>query len=301
MKNEVWVVTVDFTKMDNRVFAYARFLSDYLGPKQIHFIHVIEELKSSSYLPEEFLGLRNMILEDKKLTLAHKVEKYFKESKVPCKYHVISGSPFEEIVDFALSNSAKLVLAGRKKLSSGSGVVSERLSRNLPCDFLLMTEDFKPKLSTILVATDFSNHATLAMQRALNFQNDLGDLKIIAHHSYGVPEDYSKSGISYEEFADLVKIAAKKQMTRWLTRFDQKIESVLTLKDSRSVAQQILDIAKKNHADLIAIGSKGLSKSAIGLMGSNTMKLIRADETIPVYIAKSKKENLKLLDVLRQG
>ena len=301
MKNEVWVVTVDFTKMDSRVLAYARFLSDHISPKKIHFIHILEELKSSSYLPSEFLGLGNMLVTDKKMALEHLVNRYFKDAEVSYECHVKTGSPFEEIIDFVLSHSAKLVLAGRKKLSSGSGVVSERLSRNLPCDFLLMTEDFKPKLKKILVATDFSNHSKLAMQRVIKFQDDIEKLEIIAHHCYGVPEDYSKSGKSYEEFAEIMKDSAEKEMSRWLSTFGHKIKAVLTLKDNRSIAQHLLDTAKSNNVNLIAIGSKGLSKSALAMMGSNTMKLIRANETIPIYIAKGKGENLKLLDVLMQG
>lgn len=294
----VWVVTIDLTRMDRSVLEYSKMLASHMKPEMVHFIHVIKE-KTFSYLPDEFLEMALQVEVDKKLTMEPIIEKHFKGSGIPYACHVSSGTPFEEVISLVLNKSANLVIAGRKHESSGSGIVSDRLSRNLPCDFLLVTEGFEPKINKILVATDFSNHSILAMQRALNIQKNIEETEIIAHHSYKVPMGYSHSGKTYEEFADIIRGHAQQEMKRWLIRFRTKIRSTFKLQKDESLAIPLLDSAEEINADLIVIGSKGQSISTIALLGTNTMKLLKANNKIPMLIVKNPGENLKLIDAIR--
>jgi hypothetical protein len=118
-------------------------------------------------------------------------------------------------LNLVLEIKADLVITGRKKSSKGSSIVSDRLARNLPCNFLIVPEGYESQLHNITVATDFSNHATLAIQKAIDIGGFDENIKIMAHHSYSVPTGYSTSGKSFEEFAEIMKVHAEKGMNEW--------------------------------------------------------------------------------------
>ena len=191
-----------------------------------------------------------------------------------------------------------LVIAGKKKLSGGAGVVSDRLSRNLPCNFMIVPEGFRPKLKNILVTTDFSEHSTLALQQAIDMKNQDGNIELSAHHSYKVPMGYSKSGKSYEEFADIMKLNSGKEMSNWIKSFHKNIIEVLTFRDHDSLFNQTMQVVEENEIDLLIIGSKGQSSASFVLLGSHAVKMLKANERIPTLVVKKKGENLDVIDAL---
>ncbi|MEO9802004.1 MAG: universal stress protein [Reichenbachiella sp.] len=301
MKNkEVWIVPIDFSKMDLDILKYTRFLSSISQPEKIHFINVVKEPEIFTYLSGEYLGYSDQLVVDQKLMLEHRVEKYFNNSGIKYECHVNSGLPFDEVVSLVLERKADLVITGRKKSSNGSGIVSDRLARNLPCNFLIVPEGYEPQLENIAVATDFSNHATLAMQKAIEIGMVNEKAKIIGHHSYSVPMGYSKSGKSFEEFAQIMKVNAEKAMDEWSKKFQHRIKPVLTFNKDDSLDDQILGMVEENNIDLIVIGSKGQTKASLALLGSTTMKLLKANDRIPLLIVKIAGENLNFLDALKR-
>ncbi|MEO9850289.1 MAG: universal stress protein [Reichenbachiella sp.] len=301
MKNkEVWIVPIDFSKMDLDILKYTRFLSSISQPEKIHFINVVKEPEIFTYLSGEYLGYSDQLVVDQKLMLEHRVEKYFNNSGIKYECHVNSGLPFDEVVSLVLERKADLVITGRKKSSNGSGIVSDRLARNLPCNFLIVPEGYEPQLENIAVATDFSNHATLAMQKAIEIGMVNEKTKIIGHHSYSVPMGYSKSGKSFEEFAQIMKVNAEKAMDEWSKKFQHRIKPVLTFNKDDSLDDQILGMVEENNIDLIVIGSKGQTKASLALLGSTTMKLLKANDRIPLLIVKIAGENLNFLDALKR-
>lgn len=299
---EVWVVALDFSKMDSSILNYTRFLSTIFQPEKIHFINVIKEVEIFTYLSGEYLGYSNQLIVDQKLILEHKVNTYFENSGISYECHINSGAPFDEVIDIVFRKKADLVIAGRKKVSKGHGIVSDRLSRNLPCSFLIVPEGYEPMLHNILVATDFSNHSSLAMQEAVEIglvNNDI-EINIIANNTYSVPMGYSKSGKSYEEFADVMKLNAAKEMNQWLKKFQYDIKPVLTLNEDNSEEKEILKTAEENKIDLIIIGSKGQTKASLALLGSTTMKMLKLNDKIPTLIIKQPGENLDFIGALKK-
>jgi nucleotide-binding universal stress UspA family protein len=120
----------------------------------------------------------------------------------------------------------------------------------------------------------------------------------MAMHGYRVPMGYSKSGKSYDEFARIMGRNAENEMTKWLKKFVGKINSRLILRDKETFADQVIDLAKKENFDLIVIGSKGMSKTTLTLLGSQTLKLLKANEHIPLMIVKKEGENIQFLEAL---
>lgn len=299
MKNtNIWVLAIDFTEMDNNLLKYTHFLSTCWKPNQLHILHVEKEREEVSYMPSEFEELRHQVTMDSKLKMEHKMEKYFGDSGIKCECHIKTGNALDEVIDFVKDKSADLVISGRKKISSGSGVISDRLSRNLPCDFLLVPENSVPRLNTLMVPTDFSGHATLAMQKAIEIKEEIKNMEVIAMHLYAVPWGYSKTGKTFEEFADIMKANAEKEMSKWVNKFSS-VKPLFKLLE-KSAQDEILDTAGSNKVDLLVMGSKGQTKMSLALLGSNTMKVIKANETIPLLVVKKEGENLDFIDALNK-
>ncbi|MEP1097641.1 MAG: universal stress protein [Cyclobacteriaceae bacterium] len=301
-KNKVWVVPIDFSPIDKVVIGYTKYLAALQSPEKVLFVNVVKEFKPSFF--SEFQGFQEQILVDQKLRLENKVDTHFKDAGVPYECHIISGTPFEEVIGLVLNKSGSLVILGRKKISSGSGIVSDRLSRNLPCDMLLVPEGFEPKLNKVLVTTDFSEHADLAMAEALELLNKEEDekevIELFAHHSYSVPPEYSKLGKTEEEFAETMRLNAEKEMSKWLRKYDSDISPILTLQEGSSFAKQVIDQVEKQEIDLIVMGSKGQTVASLALLGSNTMKVLKADPQVPVWIAKKPGENMSFINAIRK-
>jgi nucleotide-binding universal stress UspA family protein len=295
---EIWAVAVDLTKMDSVLFEYTHFLSGILRPEKVHFVHVVKEFKHSPFIPNEYVeGIEHQLLVERQLQLENFIKGRFKNSQVNYECHTLSGAPMDEILSFVDAKSVKMVIAGRKNVTGGAGIVSDRLARNLACNFLIVPENFKPKLNTILVSTDFSEHSTLALTRAVEIRKMAPYIRLLAHHSYKVPMGYSKSGKTYDDFAGMMKTNAEIAMNKWLN--SNELETVLTLREDDILLNQTMDIVKKNDVDLIIIGSRGQTVASLSLLGSHTLKLLKVNDQIPVLVLKKRGENHGLMEAIK--
>ncbi|MFT4737204.1 MAG: nucleotide-binding universal stress UspA family protein [Cyclobacteriaceae bacterium] len=298
-KGKIWAVAVDLTKMDLTVFEYTRFMHSILRPAKIHFVHVVKEIKHSPFIPNEYKeGFQRQLVVEKSLQLEIRVKEYFKDSEVDFECHTLLGAPMDEILNFVDNRSIRLVIAGKKKESGGAGIVSERLASNVGCNFMIVPEGFKPKMSRILVTTDFSEHSSLALQKAIEITSLNPSIELSVHHSYKVPMGYSKSGKTFEEFAEIMKSHADTKMNQWLK--PNEAEVILTLRNDEPLLNQTMEIVKMNDIDLIIMGSKGQTVASVALLGSHTLKLLKGNDLTPVLIVKMLGENQNLLDAIKR-
>jgi hypothetical protein len=123
------------------------------------------------------------------------------------------------------------------------------------------------------------------------------DINILASHCYSVPAGYTKSGKSYEDIAQVMHINAEKSMNLWLKDFDG-VASLLTIKEKKTIAEQLIAISDENKIELIVIGAKGQTKGSMVILGSTTMDFIKLNDKIPVFIVKKEGEHLNILDAL---
>jgi len=163
---------------------------------------------------------------------------------------------------------------------------------------MLIPEDSVPRLNNIMVTTDFSDHATLAMQSAIDIKGENKKINILAFHNYSVPWGYTKTGKTFEEVADIMKINAESEMSKWSNQFSS-IKPNFKLKE-HSIQDEILDFANNNHVDLLVMGSKGQTKASLALLGSSTMKVVKKNERIPLLIIKKEGENIDFIDAIKK-
>jgi nucleotide-binding universal stress UspA family protein len=296
----IWVVALDLTPMDKTILDYVSKMSEALSPKEVHFVHVLAEFDNYAYDNSEFRNLMNMLAAEKLAQVEKKVATYFSKSTISFFSHLEQGEPFEEIIRLSTEVNASGVIVGKKRSAMGSGIISERLSRNLPCDFLLIPASTTFRLERIMVATDFSDHSSLAMVKAQDIKDSIPTATIYAHHSYAVPMGYSKSGKTFEQYANIVLATAEDAMKKWLKQFKHACTPVFSLVKSDDTSSRILASAVEKQVDMIVMGSKGQSRISLAFLGSYTLKLLKQNQKIPVLIVKKEGENMNLLDALKR-
>ncbi len=285
-KNEKWIVALDVSPMDSDILRYTRSLSEVLHPKEIVFVNVMEEDHSSAYISNELMDYQMVMAEEKRLVLRSKIDSVFGGQKVPYEVHLLEGDPFSEIADLAERRNSDLIIAGNKHQTSGSGVLSDRLSKILETNFLLVPEAFSAKFENVLVSSDFSEYSGLALYQAIQLRNELEDLNIHVFNSFEVPVEYSKDQDNYEVFKNIVESNTEKIMDQWLKDFEHTGVPVLTTSEDKTVTQQLLDAAVDKDTDLIIIGSRGRRGESKLYSESHTWSLVQQSSEIPIMIVK---------------
>lgn len=141
-------------------------------------------------------------------------------------------------------------------------------------------------MKTIIVPIDFSDHSTYALKAASQIAKKQ-NARILAIHMLDIQSDHFNESTSYiqEKTAFLLQLA-KKRFNAFLKKdYLEGLEVVPVIKHFK-VFGEINDLAKKENADLIIMGSHGASGLKELFLGSNTEKVIRFSE-VPVLVIKN--------------
>ena len=296
------MVGIDFTLMDKTVVEYAAFLTYYLEPEKIYFVNVqptLEVLQSLRDAFPNFEGPRDEALQkDMELVVSTYFPNY---EEYNVSFDVLEGSVRKEMLHHMHVKEIDLLLVGRKKDLKGSGIVPQQLSRKSEASIMFIPEGAKPELRTIMVPTDFSEYSKLAVETAANFAAKDEDVVISLQHTYQVPNGYSKTGKTEEEFAEVMLEYNKERCDEFCKSLspNSKYNTVFSFdRDRHSPAPEINKAAHENGADMIIIGARGRNFLTAMFLGSVTEKLIRSDNDIPIFVIKSPENKFGLGDVL---
>lgn len=139
-------------------------------------------------------------------------------------------------------------------------------------------------MKTILVPTDFSDHALYALKVAASIAKKINaELKLV--HVNNMPSEYSEN-YYYEEFYDQIKTQATEVLNKLANS-----EFLKGIKISKHfIADMLLwEVVKDKrfkNVDLIVLGSHGKSGFSKVFIGSNTEKVVRLAEP-PVLTIKN--------------
>ena len=148
---------------------------------------------------------------------------------------------------------------------------------------------------------DFSDSSQLAVQLAIKICKANGEGYVRCIHIYHVPTGYHVSGKSHEEFAEIMKNTASKLYNQFMSSINTdgievKCEFILGKQDR--IESTVYEFASSTDVNGIIIGSKGKTKMAALLLGSNTVKFIHMNVSYPLIIAKPKNKMLDIFDVI---
>ena len=292
------IVCLDHSDMDNWLIENACYISKLAGTTQITFLNIIKDFNLPESVFKEFPDLLDKALDERKEEIKKLLEKYFK-CDVPTKILVRQGGETKEILRVANDIKADLIILGRKKVSDS--VLSTRVARRSPCNLLLIPQGVKLKFDKIFIPVDFSDYSSLSLKRTMLLTKDLKS-KIYLQNVYQVPSSYRYSGKSYEEFAEIMKGHASRDLEVLIKKADKKSQElvpVCTLDKKGKAIHLILGEASKKKVDLIVMGAKGRTTTSALFIGSKSERMIRINGDIPLMIIRKKGAAAGILETLK--
>ncbi|WP_276495801.1 universal stress protein [Pontibacter litorisediminis] len=297
------MVGLDLTAMDDSMVHYAAFLSHELHVETVYFIHVEKSLDVPSELLQSLErtglpadeGIREMIMT--------KVGPAFQQlPHVHVEVLVEEGTPVKELLHWSKIKNVDLLLMGRKLRLRGTGVLAQKLLRTGRRSVLFVPENFEPKLRNVVVSVDFSEYSVMALERVLQVAKEKPDIHVVCLNAYQVPSGYRTLGMTYEAFDERMRGFAQEKYNKLISRFPElqgRTELALVrLEDEDDIGELVVVEAKRNRADMLVIGAKGMSAAALFVLGSVTEKILRHDLDIPLLVFKKRDEDMGFLDAL---
>ena len=292
------VVNIDFNDDIESLLSYASMITKMARTEKLYFVHVVNTLDIPEAIRKTYPEL-DPIDELSQTKMRELVEQSFKnpgDTKVF--YEVLQGKPLDELLNFIRRKDIDLVLNNGKNPDTHSLEIAEKLARKAPCSVLLVPQGNKAKISKVLVAVDFSEHSSDAIDIGIAYASAAGLSEIHCLHAYNVPMGYYKTGKSFEAFAEIMHQNAAALFEEYITGFDLKglkVKPMFVLNEHPEAAIQ--DAVHKEHFDLLVLGSRGRSTGAAVLLGSVTEKLLWSTAH-PLLAVKKKGTGLKVLEVL---
>ncbi len=246
-------------------------------------LHIVEQIKMSRAAAAA--KMRHVLSQ---------MEHAFLKPSLAVHSFVTDGAPGAEILRIITEYHIDLVILGTRRRSKISsfllGSVSEWVLNEAPCSVLVVRGKTRPKKSTkglhILIATDGSSDA----KEAIKFVEKLGFpastvltlLYVVRKKVHQTAQLVTTDGIQPATFRklaeDLLKVRGREgakllETTRKaLKRRELKIVENLAFGHE---AEEILKAAKRTRADLVVMGSRGLTGLRRFLLGSVSNKVTR--------------------------
>ncbi len=291
------LLSLDLSELDNHLIPYGFHVASLMGSQEVILMHVLSSKpKKKGALPATRQEVEQYM--DEKV-------RHFKSilpASVQVRIEVPSGDPLTELLEFGQKESIDLLVVGRKNITEGTGETSRKLARRALCSILRVPENASQRFKRILIPIDFSEFSVNALKRAIDLSHRVKDVEIMCLNIYELPNGYLASGKTEEEYAEIMQENARKRYKHFIKQFDMSgvnVTANFCLDRSGSTRAQIItNIALRDDADLIVMGSRGRTSIAAALLGSTTEKVLLHNLTVPMLILKSKQQNLGFFDAL---
>lgn len=297
------LVGLDLTDQDKYLIRYISKLSHISDMDTVYFVHIANDLD----LPEDLVKKYPDLVVPLDETLKHNIEFNIKKhgnlrSGVNVEIIIDEGNKKKVLLKLISRKDIDLVAIGRKSNDEAKLAFVRNIVRLAPCSVSIIPHNIPDKLKKILLPIDFSENSFMALEMGEYLSEKFSGLQIIGLNIYEVPSGFSKTGKSYDEFAEIMKSNAKKESAKFLKKHNielPNLKMVYQLKDDEAIPDMIYEYANKYFCDAIVIGSRGRNAFSSFLIGSIAETIIPRDESIPLIIVKSKNDALTLMDALK--
>lgn len=222
------------------------------------------------------------------------LEKVFQGQTLNVHSEVVEGNPGQEILNAIGQHGIDLVVLGPRGLSRVTGFllgsISEWVLGEAPCSVLIGRPQARQKRTSgpmrILLAIDGSPDTWAAVNflRTLDFptSSKLTLVHVIRKQVYQTEQVLIGDGAGREQFSKLAEKILKDRGREGMALFAQTRErlgsSDFTIEDRLVFgheAQEILKAARQTRAELVVVGSRGLTGLRRLLLGSVSHKVVR--------------------------
>jgi nucleotide-binding universal stress UspA family protein len=221
-----------------------------------------------------------------------------RQSGLTVESELVVGRAVTGVLEAAERHRADLLVAGTRGRTGWKrfllGSTAKRLVRDAPCPVLTVHEkDAGPPrpLHTVLVPTDFSEDATLAVEAAASALAPEGERRLVLVHAFGIPiETEHHPARLLIEALRAAEGTAQARIEALRTKLERPGLTIETLVREGHPADVILAHAEAVRADLIAMGTHGRSGIDRLLLGSTTERVLPL-APCPVLTVHQSEEN----------
>ena len=291
------IVCLDYSGKDPELIDNACTISKIAGTNEIIFLNVIKDFNLPEQMRKEFPDLLNKAIEERRKELKSLVDEHMK-LVIDSRLIIKQGSITREILGVATEEKSDLIIMGRN--NGSDSVLTTRIARRSPCNLLSLPQQTRLKFDKVLIPVDFSDYSELSLRRTLSL-TEQSPSTIYLHNVISVPSSYRYSGKSYDEFAEIIKGHAEKDLnilTKKIETRTQKLEPLFTIEHGENVIDLIWSESKKKKVDLIVMGAKGRTPAVI-FIGSKAERMIRINQTIPLMIIRKKGAMAGIIETLK--
>jgi nucleotide-binding universal stress UspA family protein len=209
-------------------------------------------------------------------------------------FHSLRGPREDTLLAFSVEHECDLILIGHRKRRSGRRSLARRLAMNAPCSVWMAPEGSAAEVSRMLVPVDLSERSAEVLAEATRVAAAFGLQSVDTLHVYfeqsAAPRD--------EEYEERVHDREEAALWELVARVElHGVDLNPLFEESVHVADTIRRVAEQRQADLIVMGTRGRSRSAGILLGSETEETI-VETPIPVLAVKRFGSRLSFLQAL---
>jgi nucleotide-binding universal stress UspA family protein len=196
-------------------------------------------------------------------------------------------------LEFSVEQEVDLILLGHRPQHSGRRALARRLAMKAPCSVWMVPDQAASGIERILVPIDFSAHSADALSVATSLARLCGVAQCLALHVYFDP------GVArYDEYDAVLRGQEQQAFAKFIASIDcQGVQVEPLFVEGPHVAHAILRTAQERQIDLIVMSTRGRTRSAAILLGSETDHTLIETQT-PILVVKHFGAHLGLLRAL---
>jgi nucleotide-binding universal stress UspA family protein len=258
---------------DAPLLRYARMVAGLVPGAMFHFAHVDERGSTPTKLSE----LEESVASHFAAAAAH-----------DCR--IASGHREDELLRLAMETSADMILLGHQPSHSSRRALARRLAMKAPCSIWMVPNGSPADVRRILAAVDFSPASAEALVVATSIAQRRGLASCEALHVY-----FETSLAGVDEYRQDVRGREQEAFNEFLRGLElHGIEVQPRFEESPNVSHAITRAVAEDRADLVVMGTRGMSRSASILLGSQSEHTIM-EIHVPILVVKKKGERLGFL------
>ncbi|PWJ43728.1 adenine nucleotide alpha hydrolase family protein [Sediminitomix flava] len=295
------IVGLDFSQTDTYVYKMLAYLEKVYQFEQIYLFHVIRNVKHSYY---ENVNLTTPLDEALRDRMKSESAPFLSEVKAPIDYMTVEGDLGAELLKWQKVKNADLILLGRKEEFENTHL--HGILNLCPCSLCFVpTKEIHLPISNVILPINGSEESVIAMNFALDFHNKTLPLQssmIDIACAYTIPQGYSYSGKSSEEFKEIMKKNELLEIQDFLRENDwcEKVDDIhlIYVDFWDEVAEELAAKMKEMEASCLVVGTQARTRITRFFKGTKVKRMIKAIDDKVIFVAKDQDKTFDLMDMI---
>jgi nucleotide-binding universal stress UspA family protein len=209
------------------------------------------------------------------------------------RFSVLEGERLDALLRFVASDRPDVILLGHRRARSGRRSLARRLAMSAPCSVWLVPEGSPVGIRRVLAPVDFSTRSAGVLRVATRIA-----AAAALDECYALHVRFNEAYATFDEYESIEVAGEEDAFGLFVARLDLNgVDVKAVFEESPNIADTILRVAREKGCDLIVMGTRGRSRAASILLGSETEQTF-IHTSVPVLAVKDHGSQLRLLQAL---